>query len=90
MNTTLPEQKWEDVPHNRGTYLSRLKVPGGWLIREEQDVQTYHPGPERFATGSEWRSSICFMPDPLYQWLQPIAPTKEDDSVEAQIARMNA
>lgn len=68
MANKLPEQKWENVSHNSGGYLSRMKVPGGWLVREVMDVMTFNR--DEHNTGYEWRSSICFMPDINHEWLK--------------------
>lgn len=43
--------RWEDI----GEYVTRLKVPGGWLVREI----TINSSP----------AMICFYPDPEYLWI---------------------
>lgn len=91
--------EWEELTHNRGTYLSRAKVPGGWLVREEQDVISLHPGTQTFQSGS-----ITFIPDPNHVWLftqfyfEPheynkwpiIHPEELSDEVKQQMASINA
>lgn len=44
-------------------HLSRLKVPGGWLVSIENSV---------FAPGGMYYddNGICFYPDPNHDWLK--------------------
>lgn len=71
--------QWEYINllnSNNGLY--RLKVPGGWLIKISEDVVTADLGEWRSTEerkGNEYRSSICFYPDPEYKWF----PVKEKD-----------
>jgi len=39
---------WEDLDF----YTSRMKVPGGWIVRDDKNQ----------------RGGICFFPDPTYEW----------------------
>lgn len=69
----IPEQKWETIPHECGGYLSRMRVPGGWLVKYTEDVYTNWPQDHRaMETGSEFQTSLTFVPDARRDWL-PIA-----------------
>lgn len=62
---------WEQVPQDHSGELMRVKVPGGWLIKEYQNVQTsVNTGmpQNELKEGYEWRVAMCFMPDPEYKW----------------------
>jgi hypothetical protein len=75
----MAQLKWEEIKHNRGFYLNRAKVFGGWLVSAIDDVfttrstnttvwvsseESTHSG----SFGSEWRTSITFVPDPAHEW----------------------
>ena len=48
-------------------YLHRLKVPGGWIVKHIEDVMT-NVSQDTIEHGYEFRSSICFVPDPDHTW----------------------
>lgn len=62
---------WEEIPQDQAGFLCRTKIPGGWLVKEVQEV---HIDLRRDhidilnSKGYEWTSSICFVPDPQHQW----------------------
>lgn len=61
-----PSLIWEDLPSDTASYFSRAKVPGGWLVREVNDVQTMdQPTIDR---GHFWTSAMTFIPDPQHTW----------------------
>lgn len=59
--------KWERLAVQEGPDLLRAKVPGGWLILVEYDVEhrTEHRG---MVSGYDWRPAITFVPDPSHDW----------------------
>lgn len=57
---------WEDIKSEYAGHLQRAPVPGGWLVRDVQDVLVdMGRGPE---SGYAWSSSLTFVPDPTGQW----------------------
>lgn len=63
--------EWEDISNTpTSTYLRRAKVPGGWLVTATEDVihdqGEYGRG---MVGGWDWRTSICFVPDPNHEWV---------------------
>lgn len=65
------ELKWEEINHDRGWYMCRARVFGGWLISATSDVKTLENTDtiNFFANvGTEWRTSITFIPDPNCEW----------------------
>src|SRR5215213_5758267 len=96
----MDKQVWEEVPQNHAGYLYRLKVPGGWIVKETHDVSRQRPMSYNTDNGSrytewenvegfEWRSTMCFVPDPEYKWLQPSESSviyriyKDDDETKS-------
>lgn len=60
---------WEKVEQDQAGYLYRTKVPGGWLVKDVQDVLTTdEQAGLRMHQDYEWRSSLCFVPDPNHSW----------------------
>ena len=55
--------EWEAI----GTYESRAKVIGGWLVKVETGVThiTFDGGMQE---GWDWRTSLAFVPDPKHEW----------------------
>ena len=72
MNDTKPKLYWEEVESSPSisAYIFRAKVPGGWLIRVVEDVvhdqSAYGHG---LVPGWDWRTSICFVPDQVGEWI---------------------
>lgn len=63
----VPKVVWEEVQQDNAGMLMRAKVPGGWLVREIQDVTTViEPG--RMEQGYAWTTSLCFVPDVNHDW----------------------
>jgi hypothetical protein len=63
---------WEPIESNHGSYINRAKVFGGWLVMTTDDVQTpTEQGYDRpvLEQGFEWRTSLCFVPDPKHEWV---------------------
>lgn len=59
--------EWEEIKQNHAGTLFRVKVVGGWLVKEVQDCSTLlFDG--RLEQGLQWTSSITFVPDPLNIW----------------------
>jgi hypothetical protein len=49
----------------------RAPVPGGWLIRSRNEVQSttaIRGGNAKFDTGFEHRTALVFIPDPDHTW----------------------
>lgn len=65
--------EWEGV----NVDTSRLKVFGGWVLRVVDDVAHNIPEPGR-QIGWNWRSHICFIPDPKHEWRLP-GELKDED-----------
>lgn len=67
----MPELSWEEIKHDRGFYLQRTKVFGGWLVSTVDDVRSPvyngYNTPD-YTQGYEWRTSITFVPDPSHEW----------------------
>lgn len=72
--------KWEEIKHDHGFYLKRAMVFGGWLVASINDVAvtqttqttifiSSHESIHTGAIGSEWRTSITFVPDPNHEWV---------------------
>jgi len=62
---------FEKVETDTGGYWERAKVPGGWLIRETQEVcqdLTAH-GRGMMESGWQWRTALVFIPDPNHEWV---------------------
>ena len=62
--------KWEKVESHHSNYINRAAVFGGWLVMSTDDVREYQ-GPDSYMSGKEgyqWRTSICFIPDPNHEW----------------------
>lgn len=55
--------EWELIGENPRVY--RAYIPGGWLVRSEDDV--FGIGMV-IPYGRDWRSSLCFVPDPDHLW----------------------
>jgi hypothetical protein len=68
----MAEIKWEQIQQDHGDYLYRAKVPGGWLVKNTNDVLTTRSDPNDhrypYEENLEYRSSICFIPDPNNEW----------------------
>jgi len=61
---------WEEIKQNQAGYLSRAKVPNGWLVKEAHDVHITIPDTNILDNhGYEWTSSITFVPDPKHEWI---------------------
>lgn len=60
--------EWEEIQQPNSGYLYRAKVFGGWLVRDVQDVSQFYAD-RGIEAGYSWTTSICFIPDPLHQWL---------------------
>jgi hypothetical protein len=67
--------EWEPIDSNHSNYITRAKVFGGWLVMSTDEVQTQIPeqwgqGLVSFRNeeGYQWRTSICFVPDPKHEW----------------------
>lgn len=60
------EVVWEDVISNNGEYLRRAKIHGGWLVKVVVDASGIYQG--QMMQGVEYRSSLCFVPDPNHEW----------------------
>lgn len=70
--------EWESLSIKGGAgFMFRLKVPGGWLVKEVYNLAM--PVAETWdhkngaigwenKDGYQWTSSICFYPDPEYIW----------------------
>ena len=61
--------EFETVPTNNAITLFRAEVPGGWLVMGVNEVYTNALESGLFGKGFEWRSSLCFVPDPEHHWL---------------------
>lgn len=67
--------EFEKIEHNHGNHISRAKVFGGWLVMSADDVMTQWPDGYgdlvsfRNEQGDEFRTSICFVPDPKHEWI---------------------
>ena len=59
---------WEPVQQDQAGHMCRTRTPGGWLVMHTMDVQTTMSDGSK-QEGYEWRSALCFVPDPQYQWL---------------------
>lgn len=59
---------WEDIPSNRSGYYSRSKILGGWLVQVTEDVSHDRQVGRGMESGYDWRTSICFVPDPDHEW----------------------
>jgi hypothetical protein len=53
---------WEEIDE----YHWRAKVRGGWVLKCVEDVMQNVDG--MLKAGWDWRSSICFIPDPKHEW----------------------
>jgi len=76
--TVVYPQKWEKI--TPGT--SRMKVPGGWLVR--LDAFNTRRSYGSLITYLDPVLAICFFPDPNYSWVfnepNPIKLTECEDS----------
>jgi hypothetical protein len=63
--------QWEEIDSltSRGEYLSRIAVPGGWLVKHEMyTVDTR--GDE------EIKVSLVYVPDPNWSWQTKATPRR--------------
>lgn len=67
---------WEQLSEpGRAGKLERTRVPGGWLVREYQEV-THHFPSRGIVEGYDWRVALAFVPDPEHVWLREISSTR--------------
>jgi hypothetical protein len=60
--------QFEELKSNLAGTMWRAKVPGGWLVKDVQDVISDSDSQHLYGNGYEWRSSICFVPDENHNW----------------------
>ena len=58
--------EWEELRQTQAGYLYRAQVPGGWLVKEVQDVGIVLNG--SLDHGYSWQSTLVFIPDPTHSW----------------------
>lgn len=69
ITTTPAVLKWEQIEDSHGKGVSwRARVFGGWLVKTTDDVHIKMHEDMTHQTGYEWRTSMCFVPDPNYLW----------------------
>ncbi len=56
--------EWEPIDENQ----QRAKVFGGWLVKSYEDVFVSLHEDMRPNSGYAWQTSICFVPDPNWEW----------------------
>lgn len=63
---------WEKVEHGHGNQIARAAIYGGWLVLSQDNVNSVLPSKYgngiKNDQGWEWRTSICFVPDPEHKW----------------------
>ncbi len=60
--------KWETVPDSGGGELLRAQVPGGWLVRYVDAIDS--PATDSHRNNSaDYVSTMTFYPDPIHRWL---------------------
>lgn len=72
MSNIKPKLYWEDVESSPAlsSYIRRAKVPNGWLVMVTEDViQDQSAYGRGLVTGWDWRTSICFVPDSIGEWI---------------------
>lgn len=76
--------EWESVNDNSCiSTTERAKVFGGWLVKITDEVlQSMHED-QPPTEGYEWRTSICFLPDPNHEWGKP-KTCPHENKVEAK------
>lgn len=58
--------KWENIDD----WTQRAKVFGGWLVRTNEPVVHNLMNEGRgMEDGWDYRISMCFVPDPNYEWI---------------------
>lgn len=71
--------EWEDLEQDTAGHIQRAAIPGGWLVRQVDDVCSDYTG-KGTESGYEWRTSMAFVPDPDHVWgcpeRQPVKPWK--------------
>jgi hypothetical protein len=71
--------EWEDLKQDTAGHIQRAAIPGGWLVRQVDDVCSDYTG-NGTESGYEWRTSMAFVPDPDHVWgcpeRQPVKPWK--------------
>ncbi len=75
--------EWELLEQDQSGYMYRSKVPGGWMVKCVEDVLVDLNEDRKMCNGYEWRSALCFVPDPSYQWLEESKSTVEKYGHEA-------
>lgn len=81
MSKEITPLAWEQVPQNHGDILYRAWVPGGWLIKNTDEVLSpIDEGYDKpsYKTGYEWRTTICFMPDVNHMWGEVSKPVTDN------------
>ncbi|HEX8851260.1 MAG TPA: hypothetical protein VF761_17170 [Gemmatimonadaceae bacterium] len=58
--------KWEKIANNHGS-MYRAEVPGGWLVRYDNDVTAPWFDGQRNAS-YDTVSTMTFLPDANHQW----------------------
>lgn len=62
--------EWEDLEQDTAGHIQRAAIPGGWLVRQVDDVCSDYTG-KGTESGYEWRTSMTFVPDPDHVWGHP-------------------
>lgn len=80
----LSPPRWEEVYDRTGDSLSRMKVPGGWLVsnttcRVEYVDSPIQPGTRMAVEAGDYKVSMCFLPDPNHEWLKEPRDYGDDD-----------
>jgi hypothetical protein len=62
--------EFHQIKTNISSYIQRAEVPGGWLVCSIDDVWTESQTNGLHGNGYEWRTGVCFVPDPDHRWLR--------------------
>lgn len=62
--------EWVNMEQDTAGHIQRAMIPGGWLVRQIDDVCSDYTG-RGIESGYEWRTSMTFVPDPDHVWGYP-------------------
>ena len=69
----MNKNSWEEIYDEIGDSMSRVRVKGGWLVRNYtcRVVPTWDKMSQSYLEVEEGNGSIamCFVPDPNYEWM---------------------
>lgn len=66
----LTPPRWEEVYDRTGDSMTRMKVPGGWLVRNYTNRVVYDDELSMRVEAGRGSVTMTFYPDPNHEWLK--------------------